>query len=246
MWKSGKNVKQIAEELGVTVSIANNDVRVLLKDGKIEPRKKELPKGLSSRKKIVDLYDSGKDIKEITNELGLTIPTIKKDINYLKVKGLIEIDPDREPKVLKNKGLNESPKRKRSKMNEGVVRRKYFSMMIEHILDLYKKGEIDKAIEYLESLANETNLQGEAKEKFQEIMDMLQSKINSSEKHIVIEEQKGYEKIFLERVENLYYAGLSSREIASLLRTPIQEVEDKISELISKGIIQKEREDEGR
>lgn len=244
LWENGENFKQIAEELGVAVSMINSDIRALLRNRKISPHKKELPELVKRRKKVVDLYNNGKSIKEIARKLGVSIVTIKRDINYLRVKGIIEIEPDVEPKISKyenSDSVNEVQKSK-TKVSARLAHKKYYSMMIEHILDLYKKGDIDEAIQYLESLANEMNLQGEVNEKLQEIMDILQSRQENSDKHIVIEAKERDERIFSERVENLYYTKLSVQEIARILKSSVQEVEDKIAELKERKIIQEDEE----
>lgn len=244
LWEKGKGKKEIASELGETVSKINNDVRYLLRIGKIKPCKKELPRLTKRREKVASLYNDGRTIEEIAKELGVLDVTIKSDINYLKVKGVIKIDSEREPKILKGKKQNDvdGEKSHKPKGNLRVAQRKYYTMMIAYIMDFYKKGDIDSAIQYLETLAGEANFDEDTKEKLQEIMDMLQRKKGDSEEHFVINTTKKDDKTFSERVENLYYAKLSTQEIARILKSSVQEIEDKIAELKERGIIQEDKE----
>ena len=162
----------------------------------------------------------------------------------MKVKGVIKIDSEREPKILKGKKQNDvdGEKSHKPKGNLRVAQRKYYTMMIAYIMDFYKKGDIDSAIQYLETLAGEANFDEDTKEKLQEIMDMLQRKKGDSEEHFVINTTKKDDKTFSERVENLYYAKLSTQEIARILKSSVQEIEDKIAELKERGIIQEDKE----
>ncbi len=87
----GKIVKEIAEELGVSIATIYKDITYLKEIGKlpkmINPKTIKIEK---RREKVVELYNQGKSIKGIAEELGVSTMTIYIDIKHLKEIGKIQ------------------------------------------------------------------------------------------------------------------------------------------------------------
>ena len=107
LYNEGKTVKEISEELGVTIATVYNDIKVLVEEKRIvkntkrrtqdekpeetKGRKKEIQKRVAKRREeIARLYNEGKTVKEISEELGVTIATVYNAIKVLEAEEKIE------------------------------------------------------------------------------------------------------------------------------------------------------------
>lgn len=89
-----KNMKEIAEELGVSPATISNDVSFLKAKGIIEYDKTTEEQETiikERRRKVTRLWFNGtQDKKEIAERLGVSVSDIIKDIKYLRARGIIE------------------------------------------------------------------------------------------------------------------------------------------------------------
>lgn len=90
--EEGLKIDEIASKLGLSDSYV---ARIIIESGRSTKgmRKKSIPKSKLLEKEIVDLYNSGKQVKEIKNLVGLSKPTV---YNVIKNSGI-------ERRSLKNK-----------------------------------------------------------------------------------------------------------------------------------------------
>lgn len=83
-YQEGYSVQQIAQELEIT----EPTVRAHLKDAGVYTKSKTGPKQkLNNRDAIINMYKSGKSVKDITQELKLSTPTV---IKHLKDAGIFK------------------------------------------------------------------------------------------------------------------------------------------------------------
>ncbi len=145
-----KSTKEIAEELGVSVSTIVLDISFLRSKGILKnggkTREKEKEEIKARREKVASLYGK-KSAKEIAGEVGVSVYTILNDIKFLKQEESKKYLPER----------------------------KYKAMMIEKIKDFYRKGDIENSIKYLDMLQQEVPFTEEEKERFQKIMEQLEA-----------------------------------------------------------------------
>ena len=131
LYNEGKTVKEIAEELGVTIATVYNAIKVLEAEEKIERhkvrRKKNTAKVTKRREEIARLYNEGKTAKEIAEELG-----ISKQIVYQDIRVLIE-----EKRIVKRerKRNTKSKSTERSESNKPLINK------VEKIEELFSKGK---------------------------------------------------------------------------------------------------------
>lgn len=249
LYNSGKSLKEIANELGISTSTLHLDLQYLNTKGIIQLKSKQEGQTINKRRnQVAILYNEGKTPKEIAQELGITIAVAKNDINYLKARRIIVVrrDKTRNPSAKSENDGTQTKEKTDSEVMEKMAQKKYYSMMIKSIMEFYKSGDIENAIKYLEMLESEVDFQGEEKEKIEEIMRILQSKRGQPERKDKSEKQNREERVFEERVANLYYSKKSVQEIAKILETSPENIEAKIAELKEKGLIQEDREDEER
>ena len=87
LYNEGKTVKEISEELGVTIATVYNAIKVLEAEEKIERhkvrRKKNTAKVAKRREEIARLYNKGKEANEIAEELGISKQIVYQDIRIL-------------------------------------------------------------------------------------------------------------------------------------------------------------------
>lgn len=83
-YQEGYSVQQIAQEMEIT----EPTVRAHLKDAGIYIKSKTGPKQkLNNKDAIINMYKSGKSVKDITQELNLSTPTV---IKHLKDAGIFK------------------------------------------------------------------------------------------------------------------------------------------------------------
>ncbi len=188
LYNSGKSIKEIAEELGVTIPTVSRDIKQLEEEGSIERRSRK-SKGVENRiverrKKVAKLYNSGKKLKDIAEELGISTSTLHMDLRYLETEGII---PTKENK---SKTMSEGYSKQdvgsdltatTNVENDGQVQKKYYSMMIKSIKSFYKIGDIENAIKYLEMSRSKMHFNEEEEKKLDEIMRILQGKKRKKE-----------------------------------------------------------------
>ena len=86
LYNEGKSNKEIEEELGLSDSTVYRDIKVLIEEGVIEARTEKRDE---TRRKVARLYIEGKSYKEIAEELGMSMGTVKYDLMFLKKSGIL-------------------------------------------------------------------------------------------------------------------------------------------------------------
>ena len=86
LYNEGKSNKEIEEELGLSDSTVYRDIKVLIEEGVIEARTEKRDE---TRRKVARLYIEGKSYKEIAEELGMSMGTVKYDLMFLKKSGML-------------------------------------------------------------------------------------------------------------------------------------------------------------
>ena len=213
LYTKGKTAREIAEELGVTVPIIYQDIRILIKEGKIEKREKFDINGKKEgrkrskevakrREEVVRLYTKGKTAREIAEELGVALPTIYQDIRILIEEGKIE---KREEK--KSQKNSENEKRKISRRAEEKNEKPEIDVDEETTPQESKYMKIDALYRENKSygeIADELNLS------ILEVMEYLQQiKLNKSTEAVISDRKT--------MVKKLYEEGKTLEEIANNL-----------------------------
>lgn len=100
LYNEGKDKKEIAQELGKGISTIEAEMKKLIKEGRIEKRKKYSDIDIE----IMILYDEGNNYKQILEKLGkLSESTIYEKIQAFRTQGLLgepEIDRSKDEKVV--------------------------------------------------------------------------------------------------------------------------------------------------
>ena len=141
LYKEGKSAEEIAEELGISKEIVIEDIKILIRDGKLPKENgKEFSKDKKGRivnrrrkminerrKKVAELYNKGRALEEIAEELRVTIWIVKNDINILVERKIIERRVEKEVKKESegNERRKEEDEERRKKIeklyNEGIT-----------------------------------------------------------------------------------------------------------------------------
>ena len=215
LYTKGKTAREIAEELGVAVSIIYQDIRILIEEGKIEKReenkskinrkrrgRKRSKEVAKRREEVVRLYTKGKTAREIAEELGVALPTIYQDIRILIEEGKIE--KREENKSEKN---SENGKRKISRRAEEKNEKPEIDVDEETTPQESKYMKIDALYRENKSygeIADELNLS------ILEVMEYLQQiKLNKSTEAVISDRKT--------MVKKLYEEGKTLEEIANNL-----------------------------
>ena len=96
LYREGKLNKEIVEELGVSNFTVGRDIKALIEEGKIEKRdgslirRKRSKRTTERRAEVERLYNEGKSVSEIAEELGVTRDVIYLDIKALAQEGKVE------------------------------------------------------------------------------------------------------------------------------------------------------------
>ena len=215
LYTKGKTAREIAEELGVAVSIIYQDIRILIEEGKIEKReenkskingkrrgRKRSKEVFKRREDVARLYTKGKTAREIAEELGVALPTIYQDIRILIEEGKIE--KREENKSQKN---SENEKRKISRRAEEKDEKPEIDVDEETTPQESKYMKIDALYRENKSygeIADELNLS------ILEVMEYLQQiKLNKSTEAVISDRKT--------MVKKLYEEGKTLEEIANNL-----------------------------
>lgn len=186
---SGLKIKEIAENIGVSVGTVNRYIKELKEEGKIQVIDKE-----KVEKRILELYNQGIEIKEIAKSLNMSIASINKYTKKLRQKGMIQ-----------NRKLIKSIKIEKTQ---------------EKILELYNQGI------NVEKIATKLNLSSST-------VYRTIRKLNK-EGRIQSINKKGRKKKTLE----LYNLGLETKEISKRLNVTVESINTYIKELREEGKIQ--------
>ena len=199
--KQGENAEEIAEELGVEKSVIIQDMKCLMKEGRIpKSYKREFRKDrierqrqkrniIERREKVAELYKEGKTANEIAEEIGVPTSTIQNDIKLLLKEHIIE---KREPKRRKGKG--QIPKQgeetdstslgDRNTPEEKSVRSKseqrYYNNILKVIKMCIQSGDFKGAEKSIEMLKKEVKLSEEEKDKLDKLLTAIVSKAYSN------------------------------------------------------------------
>ena len=112
LYKEGKSAQEIAEELGISKEIVIEDIKILIRDGKLpKGNHKEFSKDRKERivnrrkkifeerrKKVAELYNEGRSLEEIAEKLGVTVWIVRNDINVLVRRKIIKRRVDKQVK----------------------------------------------------------------------------------------------------------------------------------------------------
>ena len=112
LYKEGKSAQEIAEELGISKEIVIEDIKILIRDGKLpKGNRKEFSKDRKERivnrrkkifeerrKKVAELYNEGRSLEEIAEKLGVTVWIVRNDINVLVRRKIIKRRVDKQVK----------------------------------------------------------------------------------------------------------------------------------------------------
>ena len=135
LYKEGKSAQEIAEELGISKEIVIEDIKILIRDGKLpKGNRKEFSKDRKERivnkrkkifeerrKKVAELYNEGRSLEEIAEELSISVLVVKNDINILVGRKIIERRVEKEAKK-ENKREDEKRREEVEKLyNEGIT-----------------------------------------------------------------------------------------------------------------------------
>lgn len=215
--------KDIATQLGVTVSTINGDIKVLIREGKITPKEIYASVVNERRERVKELWKKYYNIKGIAKELKIDVRVVKSDINFLWIKGLIELQKQETPRRERKPKENVRKGKKRN-IDNNIANKKYFLMMVSKIKELYVKENFEEALKYLETLCSEIKLDGENKRKIEQIRRAIQDKLEIKSEREENLQRNNSRKRFLERLKILNYANIEPRRIAQILNVPELEV----------------------
>ena len=254
LYTKGKTVREIAEELGVSVSIIYQDIRILIEEGKIEKREeKKSQKNSENGKRKISRRAEEKNEKP---EIDVDEETTPQESKYMKIEALYrenksygEIADELNLSILEV--MEYLQQIKLNKSTEAVI-----SDRKTMVKKLYEEGKT------LEEIANNLNI-SEAlvkedllafgiipgielvKEKGKE--EQSQDKQESEEEKIVNKKEvigKTPKSHILgikerrEKVEKLYDEGMEEEEIASKLGVSVRVVRRDIEALLDARMIQ--------
>ncbi len=191
------NVRDIARELGAGLNTIRRDIQFLQDEG-ILPQERypiitstEKQREMQNRRKIVaDLY--GKvPIAELASNFNVTPGTISNDIRFLKDEGILPQGRvvARRKKPKKNKPSEKQPEK--SNNNPRVTSKEEIKTQISGIMDLYRAGKIDDAINKLQMLRNRVGISPKKARLYVDIIGMLEDRRGSSQKESVKKSEHG-------------------------------------------------------
>ena len=264
LYNEGKTVKEISEELGVTIATVYNDIKVLVEEKRIvkntkrrtqdekpeetKGRKKEIQKRVAKRREeIARLYNEGKTVKEISEELGVTMATVYNAIKVLEAEEKIERHKVRRKKNtakvakrreeiarLYNKGKEANEIAEELGISKQIVYQDIRILIEEKRIVKRERGTRSKSTKRREEVARLYNEGKEADEIAEELGISIQIvyrdiRILIEEKRIVKRERKSYRRSKpnnkkLEKIEELFSKGKSYGEIADELNLSIIDV----------------------
>lgn len=207
LYNQGKSVKEIENTLGIPRCTIYSYIKELKTEGKIkniESNKKSEIK--ERREKIIELYNQGKTVLEMTEILGRSQTTIRSDIRTLKATGKIKAG--------------------KNKKEEKLTQRR------ERIIEIYNQGKSIKEISDMFGVSTSTT--------YRDINDMIfEGKIEERKSSVEIEKDKRREQ-----VGKLYNQGKSISEIANLLGIKKETAKLDICNLIAKGKVSRKNHKE--
>ena len=196
--KQGKNVKEIAEELGAEKSLIVQEMKYLMREGRMprsykkefskdrRERRKSNPKIIERREKVAKLYKEGKTVDEIAEELGITIPTVQNDIRVLlKENVIVKRENNRKntkPKSKEERTGNEEKEETVKQRRENIrtkSEQKYYNSILKVIKMCIQSRDFKGAVEQIEMLKNEVKLSEEEKSKLDELLTAIMAKLHS-------------------------------------------------------------------
>lgn len=190
-------IAEMAKELGVSTTTVNQVIKDLKKEGiigGIELRgrvsKSRQAKIDDRRKNVISLY--GKiNVRDIARELGAGLNTIRRDIQFLQDEGILPQGRvvARRKKPKKNKPSEKQPEK--SNNNPRVTSKEEIKTQISGIMDLYRAGKIDDAINKLQMLRNRVGISPKKARLYVDIIGMLEDRRGSSQKESVKKSEHG-------------------------------------------------------
>ena len=163
LYEMGKGTKEIRRELGIPFPEIRQYLRNSATEGKIKQNKNNKDKvGQDNKEKTRQLYEEGKSVEEIAEEIGLSIQTVKRYINLL----------------IGGEKIQDRPKKTTNKKEE-------YKKQVE---ELYIRGAYIKEISdklgipiatintYIRELKNEGKIQKDRKSNPREDIDIISNK----------------------------------------------------------------------
>ena len=98
LYNEGKTAKEIAGELGISIQIVYQDIRILIEEKRIVKRERKSTERSKStrseqiakrREEVERLYNEGKTGRKIAEELGVSLVTVYSDLKVLEKDGKI-------------------------------------------------------------------------------------------------------------------------------------------------------------
>lgn len=110
LYNSGVKIREIAENIGVSVGTINRYIKELKEEGKVRVINKE-----EVEKRILELYNQGVEIKEIAESLKIPVGTINIYTKKLRKEGIIQ-----SRKIIKSIEMEETKERILKLYNQGI------------------------------------------------------------------------------------------------------------------------------
>ena len=172
--EEGKGYGEIADELHLSIS----EVIIALQEN--EKDAKDISE--ARRKQIVDLWNEGKTLGEISRSLGVNVNLIMEDLLGTGVsKESIETEEERREQEERERKEREERERKKQKIRElrNEAEEAYYKMMLKEIKNYIVRQDFDKVLEYIKVLEGEVKLSGEEKKNLNQIKKAIQGKVKS-------------------------------------------------------------------
>ena len=150
LYKEGKNVQEIAEELGITISTVRSDIRLLLIEHIIEKREFERKNGTPKSRKEEKAGNEGKE---------QTVKQRREQVLTLYASG---------------KGKTKEEKSVRTKSEQ-----RYYNNILKVIKMCLQSRDFKGAVDNIEMLKNEVKLSEEEKDKLDELLTAIVFRLNS-------------------------------------------------------------------
>lgn len=150
LYKEGKNVQEIAEELGITISTVQSDIKLLLKQHIIEKREFERKNGTPKSRKEEKAGNEGKE---------QTVKQRREQVLTLYASG---------------KGKTKEEKSVRTKSEQ-----RYYNNILKVIKMCLQSRDFKGAVDNIEMLKNEVKLSEEEKDKLDELLTAIVFRLNS-------------------------------------------------------------------
>lgn len=193
-----KSVKELAEQLQVSVTTIYRDIQALVDEGLLQKKRSKAEMNAAytenRRKKVKELYLDGKFPYEIAEQLGVALSTIYNDISFLKEEEEI---PPLSKRQIEEEQIRKNRRRKVQILyNKGISRREIanelqvaISTVYDDLNELENKGmlivdqeeEKKRNQEYMKTMqkVKELYLEGKLQSDIADILKISKPKVSS-------------------------------------------------------------------